>query len=279
MDRIILFFRKYLSIFVFVILEVVAILLVVRKNDLQQSVIFRYSTNIVAKCYSTVTSIENYFYLDEVNEHLVAENNSLRMQVDLLQNQVSLLASDSVALPDVVSDVDYISAKVVYNSVYRTQNFIIINKGANHGVQPDMGVISPQGVVGVVMRVSNNYAVVMPVINPDQHISVKIKSNQQLGMLVWDGKDPKFSQMEEIPSHVNPIVGDTIVTSGYSAIFPEGLTIGVIDRAISEEHAPFCMVNVKLAVDFQALSYVTVTAYKNKEELMNLGNSIIVDNE
>lgn len=279
MDRIIAFFRKYISIFVFIILEIVSLLLVVKKNELQQSVIFRYSTNIVAKCYYVISSVESYFYLDEVNEHLVAENNQLRSQVDELKNQVDLLTADSVALPQVLSDVNYISAKIVYNSVYRTQNYIIINKGADQGVEPDMGVIAPQGVVGVVVRVSKNYSVVLPIINPDQRISVKIKSNQQLGMLVWDGTNPKFSQMEEIPSHVNPVVGDTIVTSGFSAIFPDGLVIGVIDRAVNEEHAPFCKVNVKLAVDFQSLSYVTVTAYKNREELINLSKSVVVDNE
>ena len=277
MDRIILFFRKYISVFVFILLEIAAILLVVRKNDLQQGVVFRYSTDIVARCYSFAASVESYFYLDEVNEHLVAENNELRAKLDVLQNQLSLLATDSIDLPIISSDVEYISAKVVHNSVYRTQNFIIVNKGAKDGIQADMGVISPQGVVGVVTRVSNNYAVVMPIINPSQHISVKIKSNQQLGMLVWDGIDPKFSQMEEIPSHVNPIVGDTIVTSGYSAIFPEGLTIGVIDKAINEKHAPFCMVNVKLAVDFQSLSYVTITAFKNRSELINLSNAVLKD--
>lgn len=279
MDRIIAFFRKYISIFVFIILEIVSLLLVVKKNELQQSVVFRYSTNIVAKCYYVISSVESYFYLDEVNEHLVAENNQLRSQVDELKNQVDLLTADSVALPQVLSDVDYISAKIVYNSVYRTQNYIIINKGADQGVEPDMGVIAPQGVVGVVVRVSKNYSVVLPIINPDQRISVKIKSNQQLGMLVWDGTNPKFSQMEEIPSHVNPVVGDTIVTSGFSAIFPDGLVVGVIDRAVNEEHAPFCKVNVKLAVDFQSLSYVTVTAYKNREELINLSKSVVVDNE
>lgn len=279
MDKIIAFFRKYISIFVFIILEIVSLLLVVKKNELQQSVIFRYTTDIVAKCYYVISSVESYFYLDEVNEHLVAENNQLRSRVDELKNQVDLLTADSVALPQVLPEVDYISAKIVYNSVYRTQNYIIINKGADQGVEPDMGVIAPQGVVGVVARVSKNYSVVLPIINPDQRISVKIKSNQQLGMLVWDGVNPKFSQMEEIPSHVNPVVGDTIVTSGFSAIFPDGLIVGVIDRAVNEEHAPFCKVNVKLAVDFQSLSYVTVTAFRNREELINLSKSVVVDNE
>ena len=117
MDRIILFFRKYISVFVFILLEIAAILLVVRKNDLQQSVVFRYSTDIVARCYSFAASVESYFDLDEVNEHLVAENNELRAKLDVLQNQLSLLATDSIDLPMISSDVEYISAKVVHNSV------------------------------------------------------------------------------------------------------------------------------------------------------------------
>jgi rod shape-determining protein MreC len=148
---------------------------------------------------------------------------------------------------------NYLSAKVVFNSVYDLQNYIIIDKGSAHGVEEDMGVFAPQGVVGVVQRVSKNYAVVLPIINPEQVISAKIKGNNQLGSVKWDGKSPLKAKLYEIPSHVNVVAGDTVVTSGFSAIFPEGVMIGVVDKAAHVENTMYCDVDINLAVDFQSL--------------------------
>jgi rod shape-determining protein MreC len=163
---------------------------------------------------------------------------------------------------------------VVFNSVYDLQNYIIIDKGSVHGVEEDMGVFAPQGVVGVVQRVSKNYAVVLPIINPEQVISAKIKGNNQLGSVKWDGKSPLKAKLYEIPSHVNVVAGDTVVTSGFSAIFPEGVMIGVVDKAAHVENTMYCDVDINLAVDFQSLSYVTVAVFENKNELLNLQKSL-----
>ena len=137
-----------------------------------------------------------------------------------------------------------------------------------------MGVFTPQGVVGVVQRVSKNYAVVLPIINPEQVISAKIKGNNQLGSVKWNGKTPLKAKLYEIPNHVNVVAGDSIVTSGFSAIFPEGIMIGVVDKATNVENTMYCDIDVALTVDFQSLSYVTVAAFTNKNELLNLQKSL-----
>ena len=274
MNKILEFFYKYLVVILFVVLETIAFLLVVNKNDLQRSVAFRYATTLSAWTYSITNSVTDYFGLAEVNRLLVEENARLHEQIADYRLQLTLGGVHEV--DSVASDgkVNFLTAKVVYNSVYDLQNYVIIDKGAEQGIEEDMGVFASQGVVGVVQRVSNNYAVVLPIINPEQVISARIKGNDQLGSLKWDGKSPLKAKLEEIPSHVNVAAGDTVVTSGFSAIFPEGVMIGVVDRARRIENTMYCDIDIALAVDFQSLTYVTVAAFDNKNELLNLQKSL-----
>lgn len=273
MNKILEFFYKYLSVVIFLVLEILAFLLVVNKNDLQRSVAFRYATTLSAWTYETTNLVTDYFGLAEANKYLAEENARLYKEIADYKSQVV----DSVLIQSgekSQSTESYLSAKVVFNSVYDLQNYIIIDKGSVHGVEEDMGVFAPQGVVGVVQRVSKNYAVVLPIINPEQVISAKIKGNNQLGSVKWDGKSPLKAKLYEIPSHVNVVAGDTVVTSGFSAIFPEGVMIGVVDKAAHVENTMYCDVDINLAVDFQSLSYVTVAVFENKNELLNLQKSL-----
>ncbi|MEE1090333.1 MAG: rod shape-determining protein MreC [Paludibacteraceae bacterium] len=273
MNKILEFFYKYLSVVIFLILEILAFLLVVNKNDLQRSVAFRYATTLSAWTYEVTNLVTDYFGLAEANKYLAEENARLYKEIADYKSKFV----DSVDVQSMVtyqSSENYLSAKVVFNSVYDLQNYIIIDKGSAHGVEEDMGVFAPQGVVGVVQRVSKNYAVVLPIINPEQVISAKIKGNNQLGSVKWDGKSPLKAKLYEIPSHVNVVAGDTVVTSGFSAIFPEGVMIGVVDKAAHVENTMYCDVDINLAVDFQSLSYVTVAVFENKNELLNLQKSL-----
>ena len=273
MNKILDFFYKYLSVVIFLVLEILAFLLVVNKNDLQRSVAFRYATTLSAWTYEVTNLVTDYFGLAEANKYLAEENARLYKEIADYKSKFV----DSVDVQSMVtyqSSENYLSAKVVFNSVYDLQNYIIIDKGSVHGVEEDMGVFAPQGVVGVVQRVSENYAVVLPIINPEQVISAKIKGNNQLGSVKWDGKSPLKAKLYEIPSHVNVVAGDTVVTSGFSAIFPEGVMIGVVDKAAHVENTMYCDVDINLAVDFQSLSYVTVAVFENKNELLNLQKSL-----
>lgn len=273
MNKIFEFFYRNLAFIVFFVLEVLAFLLVVNKNDLQRSVVFRTATTLSAWTYNVTNSVTDYFGLVEINKSLSEENARLRTEMSLIESKIALADSAFSAI-EALPEVSYLSAKVVYNSVYDLQNYIIINKGSAHGVEEDMGVFDAKGVVGVVQRVSENYAVVLPIINPSQVISAKIKDNDQLGAVVWNGGSPKKAKLQEIPSHVTAEAGDSVVTSGFSAIFPEGILIGVIDKVEHLEHTMFCDVDISLVVDFQSLSYVNVAINRNKEELYNLQNLV-----
>lgn len=276
MNKILEFFYKYLSVIIFLVLEILAFLLVVNKNDLQRSVAFRYATTLSAWTYEITNSVTDYFGLAEANKELSEEN--ARLLTENARYRDLMLCSDSSGVSNQLGIVSaresYLSAKVVYNSVYDLQNYIIIDKGSAQGIEEDMGVFTPQGVVGVVQRVSKNYAVVLPIINPEQVISAKIKGNNQLGSVKWNGKTPMKAKLYEIPNHVNVVAGDSIVTSGFSAIFPEGIMIGVVDKATNVENTMYCDIDVALTVDFQSLSYVTVAAFTNKNELLNLQKSL-----
>ena len=274
MNKILEFLYKYLAVIIFVVLEVLAFGLVVNKNDLQRSVAFRSATTLSAWTYGVTNSVTEYFGLAEANKYLAEENARLCKEIADCKLQIAdyrLQIADSV---EAQSGENYLSAKVVYNSVYDLQNYIIIDKGSAHGVEEDMGVFAPQGIVGVVQRVSKNYAVVLPIINPEQVISAKIKGNNQLGSVKWNGKSPLKAKLYEIPNHVNVVAGDTIVTSGFSAIFPDGMMIGVVDKATVVENTMYCDIDIALAVDFQSLTYVTVFAFENQNELLNLQKSL-----
>ena len=273
MNKILEFLYRHLVFILFLILEVGAFLLVINKNDLQRSVAFRYATTISAWAYGVTNSVTDYFGLVEANKLLSEENARLRTELSFIESKM-LLGDSIMSSIDDSAEVSYLSAKVIYNTVYDLQNYIIIDKGAVHGIEEDMGVFAPQGVVGVVQRVSENYAVVLPIINPDQVISAKIKDNNQLGAVVWNGVTPQKAKLEEIPSHVTAEAGDSVVTSGFSAIFPEGILIGVIDKVEHLEHTMFCDVDITLAVDFQSLTYVNIAVYRNKKELYNLQKSV-----
>ncbi|MBQ8721524.1 MAG: rod shape-determining protein MreC [Paludibacteraceae bacterium] len=276
MNKILEFFYKYLSVIIFLVLEILAFLLVVNKNDLQRSVAFRYATTLSAWTYEITNSVTDYFGLAEANKELSEEN--ARLLTENARYRDLMLCSDSSGVSNQLGIVSaresYLSAKVVYNSVYDLQNYIIIDKGSAQGIEEDMGVFTPQGVVGVVQRVSKNYAVVLPIINPEQVISAKIKGNNQLGSVKWNGKTPLKAKLYEIPNHVNVVAGDSIVTSGFSAIFPEDIMIGVVDKATNVENTMYCDIDIALTVDFQSLSYVTVAAFTNKNELLNLQKSL-----
>lgn len=279
MDKILEFFKKNRVFFLFILLEVVSFVIMINKNDFQQSVQSRRITNFVAKIYDTTSKVDNYFGLYKVNEDLAAENTELRNRLSLAEEKLDKLYADSlIAVPEILNpDNYYIGARVVYNSLNNQQNYIIIDRGSKDGVEADMGVISSRGVVGVVLRTSENYSVIISLLNTSQRISAKIKRNNQLGSIVWNGVSASRIQMEEVPLHVNPVAGDTIVTSGYSLIFPEGMIVGYVNEAFADKSEQFCHITVDLAVDFNSIDYVMVTNFSSKKELLEQQKSLDAD--
>ena len=242
--------------FLFLLLEVIAFALVYRNNAYQRNVMLS-SANVVTGHLSSLSgSVMAYLNLRELNHELTERNGALEMEVLRLQDQLEVLAADTAHLS--AFPYSFISAEVVSNSVSRLSNYITLNRGALDGVAQDMGVVSDQGVVGIVSTVSDHYAVVIPLLNPKSRLSCKLLHSRFFGTLAWDGRDVRFASLEELPRHVEFAEGDTVVTSGYSAVFPAGLMVGTVERLGRQDDNNFYALDIRLATDFATLSNVRV---------------------
>ncbi len=261
------FIQKYSNLLLFLVLEAIAIAFMVESSSFQRSKLVGVNRQVTGYIFSKVDGAREYFSLKETNQKLADENLKLRNRLD----QVSLLLDSSIIIEETRNSYHYfyIPSRIIHNSVFKQYNYITLDKGKKHGVFRDMGVISDQGLVGIVLESSNNFSTVIPVINRDFRLSVKISSNDYAGILQWDGLSPQKAMLTEIPFHVNVLEGDTLLTSGFSSIFPEGILVGVIE-SFSLEKGNFYDITVKLSTDFQSLFHVNVIRNYRQEEQLNL---------
>jgi rod shape-determining protein MreC len=264
MERLFIFIYQYRAFFTFLTLELLCAWLIIENNRYQGAQFFNSSNGFVASVNNFSQGVREYFSLRDINNTLAAENAYLRQRLEA-KNQAAHLGG-TVTDSAVIKRFDFVSARIVNNSVDRFTNFMTINKGSDDGVQKNMAVISSLGAVGKIKAVSDHYAVVMSLLNIDMMVSASIKRTGHFGTIQWDGRDPEIVNLKFIPPHVKPVKGDTIVTSGYNAIFPEGIVIGVIDEVKLADAALFYELNVKLMQDFRKLSFVTVVKSQLKQE-------------
>lgn len=264
--------------FLFILLEIVSFVLLYRNNAYQRSVIFSSGNVVTGHISSVAGAVTAYLNLKQTNRELLDRNGRLETEVLHLRQQIAALQGESAEfhayVPDSTETFPYrsVTAQVVNNSVSRLSNYLVIDKGRNDGVAVDMGVVSQNGVVGVVTAVSDHFAVIISLLNPKFRLSCKVVGNQSFGSMVWDGRDIGFANLEELPRHVEFQQGDTIVTSGYSAIFPAGIAVGTVESHEKQHDDNFYSVRVKLSTDFSALTYVRVISNYRQEEQRNLEN-------
>ena len=267
------FLERYRHVIVFLILEIFAVSMVVMENEYHNSKIFNGIRSISGSIQDKVTVIDSYFKLKRTNDQLAQE-------VEKLKNQLAVenMTRDSLFRESVDTLLqqryEYMSAKVIGNSVARQKNYITLNRGSGHGVETGMGVIGHQGVIGIVVGTSNNYSVVMSFLHPDMRLSVRIKKNNYFGSLKWTGKSYREAILNEIPHHVEIALGDTIETTGFSQIFPQGLFVGTI-IGYSEITGDFYTIETELAADFKKLEFVYLIRNLSKGEREELENGII----
>jgi rod shape-determining protein MreC len=295
MQRLFLFFYQYRAFFTFLFLELLCAWLLIQNNPYQGARFFNSSNGLVATLNNVSHGVREYFTLRQVNSMLAEENARLRSEFEALNQrgyleQRSPYTQTSAALRDsltyratpvdtaVANQFQFLSAKVVNNSVHRFTNFITINKGSKEGVEPGMAVISPQGAVGKVRTTSRHYSVVTSLLHVDVQTSALLKRTGHFGTIQWDGLNPEYVKFKFIPRHVEPIKGDTVVTSGYNAIFPEGIMIGWIEDIVKTDEL-FYDLTVKLSQDFRKIAYVEVVRNSLKYELDSLTNTVIEEEE
>ena len=259
--------------FLFVLLEIISFTLIYRDHAYQRNVMFS-SANVITGYVSSVSGyITSYLNLREINRELLERNGQLEMELLKLQDQLEVMQADTVLFTGFVADsiehfpYSFIMADVVNNSVTHLSNYITINKGRKEGVEPDMGVVSERGVVGIVSTVSDHFSVVIPLLNPKFRLSCKVLGSSYFGTLGWNGRDARFANLDELPCHVEFEKGDTIVTSGYSAVFPAGIVVGNVVDYEKQHDDNFYSLKVELATNFQALNNVRIIKnYRQAEQ-------------
>lgn len=257
----------------FILLEVVSLMFVFNYNKYQKVQFLNSSNYIAGSVYNSFNSVVKYFELAKVNQSLAEENAKLKSPAPV-SSIINTSDSVSTNFIQVDSVYRYISALVINNSVNKARNYITLNKGRKDGVRPDMGIVSPHGIVGVVRSVSESYAHAFSVLNNRWGVSAKLKKSGYFGPVEWSGGDYQLANLMGIPFHVELAVGDTIVTSSYSAIFPEGIMIGTVESFAQPEGESFYQIRFKLATDFKSIHYVEVVDYLDKAQLNELNKLI-----
>ena len=268
MKEIIKLILKYHFTIIFILLEIVSFSLIIRHNEYQRAIFSESASTLFGNISSTVTSIKDYFRLKAINESLAKENILLKNRLEAYEFLQDTIIHRTV-VEGSIPVYEYIGAKQVNATYNRMKNYITLNRGRKNGLQKEMAVCTPEGIVGLIQDLSDHFAVVIPLINVDARISAKIKKNNYYGSLQWDGNDYSYSYLNDIPYHVEVNAGDTIVTSGLSKIFPEGIVVGYVE-SVDKVTANFLKIKVKLAVDFKRINHVYVILNNKKNEQTSL---------
>lgn len=266
MRNVLNFIIRFHFFFLFLLLETLAMFMVVRNHNHQRTYFLHSANAIAGFYYQRIDNIFSYLSLQNVNDQLARENASM-----LNMSAYAFMAKDT--LEYVSNDTlfarkfTFFHARVINNSVMSRNNYLTINMGSRNGIEKDMGVITPDGVVGIVNNVSRNFATIISLLHKDMQISVSLKKNNHIGTLVWEGGDYRKAAMLYIPTHVELSPGDTIITSGYSRMFPEGVFVGTIEAFDIRRGENFYTADIQLSLDFNKLKYVYVVNDLMGEEL------------
>ena len=292
------FIYRYRAFLVFILLEIGSVYLIIRNNKYHNAAFFNSANFYTGQVLAFRSRVYDYFRLVQVNQTLVQENTQLKQQLYRLQtirSQDSIPAfSDSVFIQtDSIPTYDslkvrlahtYIPAKVINNSTRQLNNFLTLNVGAADSISPGMGVISHEGLIGRVKTVSPHFATVTSLLHSKMLVAAKIKSrlpstNNTIGTVKWDGENPRIGLLDYVPLDKKIVRGDTIISSGYNAVYPEGVMIGTIISASRDPDKSFYTIKLRLAVDFTRLSFVYVVKnkYQAEQDSLQLNSGVIQD--
>ncbi|HTF28076.1 MAG TPA: rod shape-determining protein MreC [Flavitalea sp.] len=275
MRNIFLFIRRYFNFLFFVVLQMVALSFLFRYNRFHEAAfmgIANETTGVVGERYNNV---EYYFKLKRTNDSLVKENTDLRNSLKQnfeVPDTTQRIVSDSIPYDTLGHMRKYMwrPAKVVSNTATLQNNYLTIERGLNQGIRKDMGVISSSGIVGTVVDVSANYAVVMSLLHRQSRVSAKLKKTGETGTIQWDGENPFYVTMINVPKSAPVAKGDTIVTSQYSYLFPQGIMVGTVAAIIEDKTSNFYTMRIRPATNFYNVEYVTVAENLMKDEQKKL---------
>ncbi len=264
------FFLRHGAWFVFLLLAGVSLFMLLRGNPYRQAVFMTSAGRVTSGVYAAANNVTGYFYLRSINDDLQQrladlelENINLRRRLQRADERLL----DTIAPDPALEPYEFITARVINNSIIRPNNFITLDRGELDGIRPEMGVIDQNGIVGIVNVVGPHTSRIISMLNSDLRLSCKVKGSDAFGSLVWDGRSPRQAVLEELPRHVEFAPGDTIITSGYSVVFPEGIPVGTIVEQLRDADDNFYSLRIDLLTDFAQLSTVRVIRNFMKDEI------------
>lgn len=294
MRNLFIFLFRFRGALVFGLLEIISLYLFITNNSYQRAAFFNSANSYAGQVLARRTQVVDYFHLAEMNQQLVVENANLRQQLtpsDTIRREADLVALPPARIdslkrirykrptshPDTLllgqqrlpaRDPSYplIPARVINNMLHNVDNYLTLNVGSANGVRPGLGVVATDGVVGRVKVVSKHYATVTSLLHSKTSIASKIKRDGTFGTIRWLGDDPTHALLDNVLRETKLVKGDTIVTSSYNSVFPEGIFIGTIDSFVKEPDKNFWTVRVRLGINFANLTYVYVVTNRNKAE-------------
>lgn len=254
------FLLKHAFIVYFIVLEGIALVMLFQSNPYQRSTILNSSEYVFAGTYQALDKAKNYLVLNEINQNLSKENSALK------NNSIEYFRKSfdqNIIYRDSSYEQEYAfhPVKVIRNTTHFRNNYMTLNRGELNGVRKGMGVVSNQGVLGIIIETSKRFSVAMSVLNKNSRISARVKKNGYFGSVVWNGQNYRIGMLNEIPNHVSLLEGDTIVTSGFSGIFPENVPIGTVQSVTRKKGSGFLEVEILFTQDYRNLSFGHVVKY------------------
>ncbi|HVM87646.1 MAG TPA: rod shape-determining protein MreC [Puia sp.] len=278
MRNVFLFIRRYFNFLFFLVLQIIALSFLFRYNKFHQAAFSNVSAEITGRINAKYNGIEYYFSLKSTNDALVKENEKLNQLLKSSYEAPGLLnklMTDTVMIDSLKKIQKYVyrEAKVVASSVASQTNYLTIHRGSSQDIKPNMGVISPSGIVGTVVSTSPNFAIVMSMLHRQYTVVVKLKNGGERGKVEWDGVDPSFVTLRDIPKSAKMNTGDSIVTSETSSLFPPGILVGTVNEIVDDKSSNFYVVRLKTATNFYNVQYVYVIDNTQFEEQKKLEDS------
>ena len=256
--------QKYSHIALFIVCELIAFILIINFNHRQRDIFLHSSSLVSGQMMDVRTDMTEYATLRTTNEQLQKEN------AELLRELIQRSSGGSEVRDSAEMDFEVIPARVINNSLLSLRNYITVDVGKRDGVRPSMGVITQDGVVGIVKSVGDRYATVLSLLNVETRISASPKDVSYFGTASWDGRVYSEISLSEIPIHATLSEGDTITTNGYSTIFPRGINLGIINKYDVSKNGAFYDVALSPSVDFSNLGYVYLLKSTFDEELISI---------
>ena len=267
MQQIINFIFKNSVRMLFLLLLITSLTLTIQSHSYHRSTMVNSANALTGTVYEQENTIKNYFSLRTENDKLAKENAYFKKMLFNQKDSTSVLKKDSLKAYD---KIDVIQSKVINNTYNTPENYITINSGYLNGIKADMGVVSSQGIVGIIEKTSANYATILSVLNVKSQINAKVKKTNHFGSLIWNAENAGYVQLIDVPRLATVKKGDTIVTGGQSTIFPENIPVGIIDRIYTDIKTNYFTLNIRLFNDMTNLNHVYVISNKDAPEINKL---------